>query len=127
MSLTLVLRSLKALRLIGWLCVVVLVWLSWIPQEWEARTGLRGEIEHALAYCGTAAIFAFAYQWTSRWRMAAALGALAAVLEIGQFWAPGRTPGFASFAASSLGAAIGVMIGRAAITWLVSFAMRFRR
>lgn len=127
MSLMLVLRTLRALRLISWLCIVVLIWLSWIPQEWEARTGLRGEIEHALAYCGTGAIFAFAYQWGARWRIVSALVAVAAVLEVGQIWAPGRTPDVTSFAASALGTIMGVVIGRAAIVWLVTLSMRSAR
>ena len=124
MSFKFLLTSLRTLRVAGWLCIGVLVLLSWIPREWEARTGLPGLIEHAIAYCGAAAIFAFAYQDPRRWRLIAGFVALAAVLEVGQLWVPGRTPQVAGFAASSIGAIAGVFLGRAAVIWLVSFVMR---
>ena len=127
MSFKLLLSSLRALRIAGWLCVGMLVLLSWIPREWEARTGLPGLIEHAIAYCCTAAVFAFAYQDPPRWRMIARFFALAAVLEVGQLWVPGRTAQVAGFAASSIGAITGVFLGRTAIVWLVGFMMRPQR
>ena len=124
MSITLVLNSVRVLRIAGWLCVGVLVVLSWIPRGWEARTGLPGLIEHAIAYCGTAAIFAFGYQDPRRWRLIAGFVVLAGVLEVGQLWVPGRTAQVTGFAASSIGAITGVFLGRAAIVWLVGFVMR---
>lgn len=124
MSFRFLLTSLRTLRIAGWLCIGVLVLLSWIPREWEARTGLPGLIEHAIAYCGTAAIFAFAYQDAKRWRMIVAFIALAGVLEVGQLWVPGRSSQVAGFTASSVGAITGVFLGRAAIVWLVGFMMR---
>lgn len=127
MSIRLVLTSLRVLRLAGWLCIGVLVVLSWIPSDWEARTSLPGQIEHAIAYCGTAAIFAFAYQDAPRWRLIAGFVALAGVLEVGQLWVPGRTSQVIDFAASSIGAIAGVFLGRAAIVWLVGFIMRPQR
>src|SRR4051812_9794223 len=124
MSLKTVLLSLKALRITGWFCVCLLVWLSWIPATLEIRTGMAGQIEHAIAYCGTGAILAFAYQEPRRWRMAVGLVALAGILEIGQLWVPGRTSQFIDFAASSAGTVAGVLIGRAAIEALVGWMMR---
>ena len=124
MSLKTVATCLRMLRIAGWLCVGLLAWLSWIPKEWEVRTGLAGQIEHAIAYCGTAAILAFAYQEPARWRMAAGLVVLAGILEVGQLWVPGRTSQFIDFAASSVGALAGVLVGRAAIEALVRWVMR---
>ena len=124
MSLSLVLNSLRVLRIAGWLCIGVLVVLSWIPREWEARTGLPGLIEHAIAYCGTAAIIASAYQDSRRWHLTAGFVVVAGVLEVGQLWVPGRSSQVAGFAASSIGAIAGVFLGRAAIIWLVGFVMR---
>ena len=109
---------LTALRVAGWFCVCLIVWLSWVPREWEARTGLPGQIEHFVAYAGTAAIFAMAYRGTARWRLAAAFIALAGILEIGQIWVPGRTSQVIDFAASSAGAVAGVLVGQAALPWL---------
>lgn len=127
MSLSLILRSLKVLRIASWLCIGVLVVLSWIPREWEARTGLPELVEHAIAYCGTAAIFAFAYRDPRRWRLIAGFITLAGVLEVGQLWAPGRAAQVAGFAGSSIGVIAGVFLGRAAIIWLVSFIMRLQQ
>ena len=124
MSLKAILSCLKVLRIAGWVCVGLLVWLSWIPSDWEIRTGLKGQIEHAIAYCGTGAILAFAYQEPRRWRMAVGLVALAGLLEVGQLWVPGRTSQFIDFAFSSAGAVVGVLIGRAAMQALVTWVMR---
>jgi hypothetical protein len=123
MSLKLVATCLKALKVICWLCVGLLVWLSWIPADLEIRTGMAGQIEHALAYCGTGAILAFAYQEPRRWRIATGLVMLADILEIGQLWVPGRHSQPIDFAASSVGAVAGVLIGRAAISALISRVM----
>ena len=124
MSLKLVATCLKTLKAISWLCVGLLVWLSWIPADLQIRTGIAGQIEHAIAYCGTGVILAFAYQELRRWRIAAGLVVLAGILEIGQLWVPGRTSQPIDFAASSVGAVVGVLIGRAAISALVGWAMR---
>lgn len=114
----------KTLRRAGWTCAVALVVLSWIPHEWEIRTGLAGQIEHFIAYCGTGALLAFAYQEPPRFRIALALVVLAGVLETGQAWVPGRSPQFVDFAASSLGALMGVVFGRAAFAKATKFSMR---
>ncbi|MHC2018733.1 VanZ family protein [Methylobacterium sp. CM6247] len=127
MTLKFVLTALRMLRIAGWLCIGVLIMLSWIPRELEARTGLPGQIEHAIAYCSAAAIFAFAYQDAHRWRLIAAFVALAGVLETGQLWVPGRTSQIIDFAASSAGAIAGVLLGRTAIIWLIGFILRPRR
>lgn len=112
MSLKLVAACLKTLRAIGWLCIGLLVWLSWIPADLEIRTGMAGQIEHAVAYCGTGAILAFAYQEPRRWRIATGLVVLAGIMEIGQLWVPGRTSQPIDFEASSVGAVAGVLLGR---------------
>ena len=124
MSLKLVATCLKALKAVSWLCVGLLVLLSWIPADLEIRTGIAGQIEHAIAYCGTGAILAFAYQEPRRWWIAAGLVFLAGILEIGQLWVPGRTSQPIDFAASSVGAVLGVLIGRAAISVLIGWIMR---
>jgi VanZ family protein len=124
MSLKFLATCLKTLKAIGWLCVGLLVWLSWIPAELEVRTGMAGQIEHAMAYCGAGIILAFAYQEPRRWRIAAGLVVLAGMLEIGQLWVPGRTSQFIDFAASSVAAVVGVLVGRAALGSLVSWVMR---
>lgn len=127
MSLKLIATCLKTLKIIGWLCVGLLVWLSWVPGDLQIRTGIAGQIEHAIAYCGTGAILAFTYQGPRRWRIAAGLVALAGIMEVGQIWVPGRTSQLIDFAASSAGAGLGVLMGRAAIIALVDRVMRHGR
>lgn len=124
MSLKLLATCLKTLEAIGWLCVSLLVCLSWIPTEFEIRTGMTGQIEHAMAYCGTVIILAFAYPEPGRWRIAVGLVLLAGILEIGQLWVLDRTSQFIDFAASSVGAVAGILVGRAAVGSLVSWIMR---
>jgi len=124
MSLKLISTCLRTLKAVGWLCLGLLVWLSWIPADLQIRTGIAGQIEHAIAYCGAGAILAFAYQEPRRWQISAALVMLAGVLEIGQLWVPGRHSQPIDFAASSIGAVAGVLMGRAAISALVGWAMR---
>lgn len=124
MSLKLLATCLKALKAMAWLCVGLIVWLSWIPADLQIRTGIAGQIEHAIAYCGTGAILAFAYQEPRRWQITAGLIVLAGILEIGQLWVPGRTSQPIDFLASSAGAVAGVLMGRAAVAALVGWVMR---
>jgi VanZ family protein len=106
----------RAARWAGGACVLALVWLSWIPRAWEIRTGLAGQIEHAVAYAGTALILSFAPVRPGR--LFAALALLACVLEVGQIWVPGRTAQVIDALASIGGAALGVLAGTALREWL---------
>ncbi|GJD50678.1 hypothetical protein OPKNFCMD_3423 [Methylobacterium crusticola] len=103
---------LRAARALGPLCVLALVWLSWIPRDWEVRTGAAGQVEHLVAYMGTAALLALGFGRAPPWRLGAALVALAAILEIGQIWVPGRTSQVIDFVSSAAGALIGLALGR---------------
>ena len=99
-------------------CVALVVWLSWIPREWEVRTGVAGQIEHVIAYAGTGALLAFGLGFgpARAWRIGALLVLLAGVLEVGQIWIPGRTAQVIDFLASSAGAVLGTLAGRLAST-----------
>ncbi|KQP41073.1 hypothetical protein ASF49_18735 [Methylobacterium sp. Leaf104] len=101
----------RLFRAAAWLCVGALVWLSWIPRDWEARTSLPGQFEHAIAYCGTAGLFVLGFHGRPWWRIGLPLVALGAVLEVGQLWIPGRTAQFIDFAASGSGAVLGALGG----------------
>jgi VanZ family protein len=109
----------KLFRVAAWLSVAALVWLSWIPREWEARTSLPGQIEHTVAYCGTAGLFVLGYGARRWWRIALPLVALGGVLEIGQSWIPGRTAQVVDFAASGTGALLGTLAGMLLLRLLV--------
>ena len=104
----------RAVALAGLGCVALVVWLSWIPREWEVRTGLAGQIEHVIAYAGTGVLLAFGFGPARAWRIGALLVLLAGVLEVGQIWIPGRTAQVIDFPASSAGAVLGTLAGRLA-------------
>ena len=98
---------------------VVLRWadcLSLMPPEMEARTGLPGEVEHLIAYAGTAGLLRLGYLSWAGWRIAAALFVYAGCLELHQGFVSGREPGLngalASGAGAILGAIAATLIGR---------------
>lgn len=100
-----------ALRLAFFACIGLLVLLSWLPGDAMVRTGVGGRIEHAVAYCGTAIVMALAYRERPRLAVQTLLLViLAAILEIGQLYVPGRSPAFLDFAASSTGAGLGGLL-----------------
>jgi VanZ family protein len=105
------LRSVARVSALG--CIVALVVLSWLPRNMEQRTGLPGQLEHVMAYAGTGFFAAFGFSRTRQVLMGLAL--LAAILEVGQLWIPGRTSQLIDFMASSAGAAFGTAIGRGAL------------
>ena len=95
-------------RIAGVACVIALVVLSWLPKEMETRTGVPGRIEHVVAYLGTGAMLKLGWPLhRTRWMLAGLVG-LAAVLEVGQVWVPGRTSQAIDFVASSSGALAGL-------------------
>ena len=100
-----------AIRVAGWLAVLVIIILSVMPGQ--LRPDVLGEkhIEHLTAYMGTAMLLATAYAGRSQ---AIKIGVLlllgSGILEIVQLGISGRTSSVADFAASSLGAWIGVMV-----------------
>ena len=93
----------------AWLCLILLGVLSWLPSTMLKRTGLAGQIEHLFAYACAAAALTLGYQHSPRWRLMAGLVAYAAVLEVGQLYVPGRHAAVIDWAASSLGAVLGVL------------------
>ena len=48
--------AVMSLRVLTWCCVVVLAVLSLMPAEEMVRTGLPGQLEHSIAYAGSAAL-----------------------------------------------------------------------
>jgi VanZ family protein len=101
---------LTLIRAVGWACVVALVILSLVPGGERPHTGLPGQIEHVIAYCGTAAVLGLGYPTAkARFGLVVMFAVLAVVLEMAQLWIPGRHSQFIDFAASSAGACIGML------------------
>ena len=98
------------LRVLAWLCVALIALLSLIPQQMEARTGLPGSIEHAIAYAGTAAFLRLGYPLWPLWVIAGALFAYSGLLVALQAFVPGRHPGIDGALASGTGAVLGAAL-----------------
>jgi VanZ family protein len=98
------------LRVLTWVCVVLLTVLSLTPGEEiePLRTDLPGQVEHIIAYAGSGAIAMAGYglnrrpTWIIGW-----FWLYAAVLEYLQNFSPGRSPAVVDFAASAFGALCG--------------------
>jgi VanZ family protein len=89
------------------------------------RTGLSGQLEHALAYMLTGLALMIGYPSTPSTRMALGLSAYAAALEVGQLFAPARHASALDWAGSASGvlaAWLVAMIGRRSLRKRVSRA-----
>lgn len=71
------------------------------------RFGMPGELEHFLAYAGSASIAIAGYGRLGAARVIALISVYAAALEYLQHFSPGRHPSVADFAASALGTLFG--------------------
>ena len=97
-----------ACRVLTWCCVFLIAVLSLLPAQDMVRTGFPGELEHLVAYAGSAAIGMAGYG-PSRGgvRVIGGFWLYAAILEYLQHFSPGRHPSLVDFAASALGALYG--------------------
>ena len=98
-----------------WPCLALLAVLSLTPGPHMVRTGAPASLEHVIAYLLTGMIVAIGYGRRSMSLLAlgALLSAYAGLLEIGQFWVPGRDTALLGFVASSFGAWLGTgVVGR---------------
>jgi VanZ family protein len=100
-------RFIRCSALLGMLVLAV---LSWTPGQHMLRTRmLTGAEEHFMAHLLVAMIVAAAVRRPNFivWILLALVG-YAGLLELGQYLVPGRFPALADFAASALGATLGV-------------------
>jgi hypothetical protein len=100
-------RRLLALRCAAWLCVVLIAYLSLVPQSIEMRTPAPPGVEHAFAYGGTAMLMVLAYPLSPLWTILGSLAAYSGMLEVLQNLSSGRHPGLDGVLWSSAGAIIG--------------------
>ena len=98
------------LRVLTWVCVVLLAVLSLTPGEEiePVRTDLPGQVEHIIAYAGSGAIAMAGYGLNrGPVRIIGWFWLYASVLEYLQNFSPGRNPAVVDFAASAFGALCG--------------------
>lgn len=91
-------------------CVLIAI-LSLVPGYLRPHTGAPGGVEHFLAYMMVAGAFAMGLR-SDRALIAivAAMMLAAGLFELLQMEIPGRSPGFAGFLSSSLGAWTGIVL-----------------
>jgi VanZ family protein len=102
-------------RVLSWCCVILLAVLSLLPAQDMVRTGIPGEIEHFVAYAGSAGIAIAGYGQRAAMRTIGLFWIYAGVLEYLQHFSPGRHPSIVDFAAS----AVGVFFGGVAVALLM--------
>ena len=97
-----------AFRILTWCCVILLAVLSLLPAQDMVRTGFPGQLEHFVAYAGSATIAIAGYgRRRGAVRIIGLFWIYAGILEYLQHFSPGRHPSIADFAASALGAFFG--------------------
>jgi VanZ family protein len=95
-------------RVLACCCVIILGVLALLPAAEMARTDLPGDVEHFIAYAGSAAIAMVGFGWTrGGTRIIGCFCAYAGILEYLQHYSPGRHPAIVDFVASALGALCG--------------------
>ena len=94
-------------RILTWCCVILLAVLSLLPAQDMVRTGVPGQLEHFVAYAGSAGIAIAGYGRRGGVRIIGLFWIYAGVLEYLQHFSPGRHPTIVDFAASALGAFFG--------------------
>jgi len=94
-------------RILTGCCVILLALLSLMPAQNMMRNGFPGQLEHFVAYAGSASIAVAGYGRRVAVRIIGLFGVYAAFLEYLQHFSPGRHPSIADFSASALGASFG--------------------
>jgi VanZ family protein len=104
-------------RSLAWLLAAVVALVTLGPPRLRPHFGLSQDSEHALAFILVGLAFGLAYR-NRRWTIAAVSVILIGLLELMQFWAPGRHPRLEDFLVDAGTACIGFAL--AAVTdWVL--------
>jgi VanZ family protein len=110
------------LRLFAWLLAAGVTFATLGPPRYRPHSHLGQDGEHALAFVLIGLVFGLAYP--GRWLVKAAIAAaICGVIEILQFWAPGRHARVEDFAVDALAACAG-LAAAAAVDWAVQRSRR---
>ena len=105
-------------RSIAWLLAAAVTFATLGPSGLRPHSDLGQDGEHALAFILVGLAFGLAYR-NRRWAVAAVAVVLIGVLELMQFWAPGRHARLEDFLVDALTACIGFALAAAA-DWLLT-------
>jgi VanZ family protein len=107
----------KIARIVAWLFIAAVIFLSIGPQNFRTYTGIKHELEHFLAF-GLVGL-AFGLGYPGRGLILAISGiAMAGALETAQLWVPHRHAYFSDFLVNGSAAWIGIALA-ALLNWIV--------
>jgi VanZ family protein len=107
----------RVARVSAWLLSAAIVVLSIVPAPLRPSTGAPSGWEHAGIFFLTGFAFAVGYPMGRSWKIAALIS-FCAMIEIMQFWAPGRHARLSDFLIDSLAVGLGF--------WVAHFVTRRR-
>jgi VanZ family protein len=102
----------KTARVLGWLAVAAIVFLTVGPQQFRPTTGVPHDLEHFLAFSIVGLIFGLGYPGRLMALVPLAV-VVAAALETAQLWVPHRHARFSDFVVNALAACVGLAIAAA--------------
>jgi VanZ family protein len=102
----------RLFQVAGIVCLGIVAVLSVLPGADRPHVFGSGNIEHLLAYAGTA-FFASSLPVLRGWRVVMWLSAASLMFEALQMVIPGRSPGLDNWIASTVGAIVGLLLANA--------------
>lgn len=97
------------LKVLAWLLAVAVAFATLGPPELRPHSSLGQHGEHALAFVLIGLAFGLAYP-RRRWLTAMIAGTMIGLIEILQFWAPGRHARWSDFVVDALAAGAGLAL-----------------
>lgn len=104
------------LRVFAWCLAAAVAFATLGPPGYRPHSNLGQDGEHALAFVLLGLAFGLAYT-SNRWLTAVVAVGLTGLIEILQFWAPGRHARVEDFVVDALAACVGLAIA-AALDWI---------
>ena len=105
------------LRLFAWCLAAAVAFATLGPPGYRPSSNLGQDGEHALAFVLLGLAFGLAYS-SRRWLTAILVIGLTGLIEILQFWAPGRHARLGDFIVDALAACVG-LAAAAALDWII--------
>ena len=105
------------LRLFAWCLAAAVAFATLGPPGYRPSSNLGQDGEHALAFVLLGLAFGLAYS-SRRWLTAILAIGLTGLIEILQFWAPGRHARLEDFIVDALAACVGLAVA-AAMDWII--------